>query len=182
MTSEEEMHLQAFQALQAAREVAQVIEGGQPSAASGEGVILASRVVTYARRADSTADLALERALRERPGLRLLYTRALSGMALAASPRAAAASEARVMQRRIGDHLLEIVPEADGMAWLVLRLADGAPAVTMLELRGPDGTGKRLALGEPIDGVIQLPLDERFPELAGLTELIGDPGTEIYLL
>ncbi len=179
MTGHDDLHLQAFHALQAHRAA---MQSAVAEAGSATAPIPASRMVAYARRADSTADLALERALRERPGLRLLYARVLSGIAVAASPRAAAASDARVTQRRIGEHRLEVVPEADGLSWLVLRLADGAGAVTMLELRGPDGTGRRIALGAPIDGVIQLPLDEAFADLAGVAQLIGNPGTEIYLL
>ena len=175
--AEDDLHFQAFHALQATRDVIDTVAAGANAAA-----IPASRIVAYARRADSTADLALERAFRSAPGLQLLYRRALSGVAQASSMQAAAASETQVTERMIGPHLLEILPEADGLSWLVLRLADPAPAVTMLELRGPDGTGRRIALGEPIDGIIQVPLDEGFPELAGLAALIGDPGCELYLL
>ena len=174
MSVDEELHRHAFAALQARRAAADEGSGTRP--------VPASRIVAYARRGDAMADLALERALRAEPGLQRLYRRALAGVAQASSIRAAAASGTQVTHRRIGAHRLEIVTEADDMPWLVLRLAEGAAPVTMIELLAPDGTARRLALGAPIDGVIQLPLDPAFPELAGIAGLIGDPGSEIHLL
>lgn len=174
MSAGENMELQAFVALQDLR------AAGESGCAAGR--IPASRIVAYARRGDSTVDLALERALRHELGLRRLYAKALGGIAIASSPRAAAASEARVTRRSIGAHSLEIVSEADGIPWLVIRLAEGSAPVSMIELRRPDGTGRRLDLGAAIDGVVQLPLDPAFPEIAGVADLIGDPATEIYLL
>jgi hypothetical protein len=177
MIKENDAHLQAFAALQDMRLAA---ERGrdEPTVRS----IPASRIVAYARRRDSTADLNLERSLRREPGLSILYRKALSMVAQAVSMRAIAASGSRVTHRLVGDHSLEIVSEADDMHWLVLRLAHTRAPVTMIELRGSNGEGRRVALGEPIEGVIQLPLDPAFTELTGIAELIADPATGIYLL
>ena len=177
MNGEKELHARAFAALQDLRAAAR-----SGSDASHGRRIPASRIIAYARRANSMADLHLERAMRREPGLQALYRRALSSVACASSTRAAAASAARVTRRPVGDHIIEIVTEADGMPWLVLRLAENSAPVTMMELRGPGGVGRRVELAEPIDGVVQLPLDPSFPELSGVAELIGDPLTEIYLL
>jgi len=135
MTSQDDLHLQAFAALQDIRLVA---EHGRHD--ENLPSLPASRVVAYARRRDSTADLHIERSLRREPGLSLLYRNALSGAAQAVSMRAIAASGSRVTHRLIGDHSLEIVSEADDMQWLVLRLADTRSKVTMIELRGVSRT------------------------------------------
>jgi len=177
MTVDDEMYLQAFVALQEMRAATET----EPQV-PGMAAVTASQIVAYARRDTSVADFRVEAALRNDAAMRLVYRKALSGIAQMASLRVAAASEASVAQRRIGEHQLEIMTEADGMAWLVLRLADAYKTITMMELRAPDGSGRRIALGEPIDGVIQLPLDPAYPELAGLSDLIGNPATEIYLL
>lgn len=177
MTTKDDLHFQAFAALQDVRMMAAL---GKPDANFHS--LPASRIVAYARRRDSISDMRIERSLRQEPGLNLLYRRALSGAALAVSMRAIAASGARVTQRLIGDHSLEVIVEADDMQWLVLRLADTRSQVTMIELRGSNGDGRRVELSEPIDGVIQIPIDAEFPELAGVADLIADPATEIYLL
>ena len=177
MTTKDDLHFQAFVALQDIRLVAE--QGYQEENLQS---LPASRIVAYARRRDSISDLHIERSLHQEPGLSLLYRKVLSSAAHAVSLRAIAASGSRVTQRLIGDHSLEIVSEADDMQWLVLRLADTRSKVTIIELRGPNGEGRRVELSEPIDGVIQLPLDAEFPELAGIVDLIADPATEIYLL
>lgn len=177
MTTRDDLHFQAFAALQDVRMMAEL---GQPD--ENFNLLPASCIVAYARRRNSISDMRIERSLRQEPGLSLLYRKALSGAALAVSMRAIAASSAQVTQRLIGDHSLEIICEADGMQWLVLRLADTRSQVTMIELRGSNGEGRRVELSEPIDGVIQIPIDAEFPELAGVADLIADPATEIYLL
>jgi hypothetical protein len=93
-----------------------------------------------------------------------------------------AAAADRVTERRIGDWRLEVVEEMGDMPWLVIRAPAGAVAVTMMEIRRPDGTGRRLNLGTPIDQIFQLPLDPGFAELAGLIEWLQDPSTEIHLI
>lgn len=174
MSVNEELHLSAFEALQEMRKGAE--------AETTSDLVPVSKVVAYARRTDCTADLALERSLRRNDGLRAVYRRALSGVARASSLRAAAAAEAQVARRAVGDYVLEIVREFEDMSWLVLRIPEGAAPVTMIELRGSDGAGRRLDLGQPIDGVLQLPLDQGFAELAGIADLLSDPATEIHLL
>jgi len=143
--------------------------------------VTASMIVAYALRKTATADLFIERALRAQPGARRLHALALGHVARASSYSVAAAAD-RVTERQIGDWWLEIIEERDGVSWLVLRAPAGATPITLLEMRRPDGEGRRLNLGEPIDNVFQLPLDPGFAELAGLDDWLQDPLTEIHLL
>lgn len=173
-TSSGDLHLAAFAALQDFRDLASADE----EAPSG---VTAAMVVAYARRATVTADLAIERALRSLPGARRLYALALGQVARASSLSVAAAADI-VTARWIGDWRLELVEEHGGFPWLVLHAPPEAAPVKMLELRRPDGEGRRLDLGVPIDNIFQLPLDPGFEELAGLIDLLRDPLTELHLL
>lgn len=171
---DEDTHQEAFMALQrfAARDE---IEGcRQPDLA-------ASRIVAYAQRKDAILDLEVERALRSHAGARALHAGSLGRVAVASSLSVAAAAD-QVTERHIGDWHLEILQEADNAPWLVIRGPEGAAGITMMELRLPDGTGRRLDIGAPIDGVFQLPLDPRFAEMVGLIEWLRDPATEIHLI
>jgi len=170
----DETHLQAFAALQDLRVASEAAERPMPG-------LSASRIIAHARRNNSTADLQVERALRASPAARQLYAVALGRIVRASSLSVAAAAD-QVTERRVGTWRLEIVQETDGMAWLVIHALDQGPVVTMIELRRPDGSGRRLHLGTPIDQVFQLPLDPEFAELAGLIAWLQDPATEIYLI
>lgn len=167
-------HLVALAALQDFRELAST----RAEAPSG---LTASMIVAYARRATVTSDLMIERALRTHPGARRLHAFALGQVALASSISVAAAAD-RVTERAIGNWRLEIIEEHGGFPWLVLHAPPGAAQVTMLEMRRPDGEGRRLDLGAPIDNIFQLPLDIRFAELVGLIDWLQDPLTELHLL
>jgi hypothetical protein len=172
--SPDNLHLAAFAAIQDVRDLASVGE----DAPAG---VTAAMIVAYARRGSVTADLAIERALRMQPGARHLHALALGQVARASSFSVAAAAD-RVTERRIGDWLLVLIEEHDGIPWLVLHAPPGAALVTMLEMRRPDGEGRRLDLGAPIDDVFQLPLDSDFAELVGLIDWLQDPLTELHLL
>jgi hypothetical protein len=169
-----ELHLVAFASLQDLR-------ASSPSTPATVASITASAIVSYARRTTVTADLAIERALRLNPGARRLYGHALGQIARASSLSVAAAAD-RVTARMLGAWRLEIVSETASFPWLVIHAPHGAPPITMIELRRPDGFGRRVELGQPIDMVFQLPLDPGFEELAGLVDWFEDPSTEIHLL
>lgn len=175
MTVRSDLQQSAFAALQEMRG-----EGGVDSTAPRS--ISASRIVAYARRENTVSDLTIERALKEQPGLRRLYLSALSRSAIASSPLAAAASEAKLTERFVGEYQIEIFEEEEGPPWLVVRIPEDAVEVSTMELRRPDGTGQRLNLGQPVDGVLQLPLDPDFEELVDVLELLNDPMTAIHLI
>lgn len=170
----DDLHLEAFVALQNFRAPA----SDWQQVSSG---VTAAMIVAYARRRTVTADLAVERALRARPGARRLHALALVQVVRASSLSVAAAAD-RVTERQIGDWRLELIEEQEGFSWLVLHAPSGAAPVTMLEMRRPDGEGRRLDLGAPIDNIFQLPLDPGFAELAGLLDWLQDPLTELHLL
>ena len=173
MMSETEAQETAFAALQELR--------AQPSPGA-KALVPASRVLAYARRETDLVDLGIERVLRHSPGLGLLYRAGLTEHARAYSDCAAAAAGGRITQRQVGPYSLEVLEEEDdAIPWLVIRIPDGAPPVSMIELRTRDGDGRRVELGQPIDAVLQLPLDPGFPELAGLIDWLRAPDTEIYL-
>lgn len=170
----ENIHLEAFSALQAMRANYGTSEPRSPC-------LSASQIISYARRKDATADLQIEHVLRSFPGFRELYYAALSEVVRASSISVAAAAD-RVTERWVGGWHLEILEEIGGFSWLVIRAPEDGPEITMIELRRPDGSGRRLNLGSPIDQVFQLPLDPAFAELADLVEWLQDPSTEIHLI
>lgn len=172
--SRDDLHLAAFAALQDFR---LLFSDRNETSAS----VTAAMIVAYARRRTATADLAIERAIRTQPGAWRLHALALGQVAQASSLSVAAAAD-KVTERQIGDWRLELIEERDGFPWLVLHAPPGAAPVTMLELRRPDGEGRRLDLGAPIDNIFQLPLDPGFAELAGLIDWLQDPLTELHLL
>jgi hypothetical protein len=170
----EDMHLEAFMALRR-------LSARAERAGSGQSGPIASRIVSYAQRKDAILDLEVERALRYHAGARALYAEALGRVAIASSLSVAAAAD-EVSERRIGDWHLQILQENDDLSFLVIRAAEDGEEISMMELRLPDGTGRRLELGAPIDGVFQLPLDPEFAELADLIEWLKDPATQIHLI
>jgi hypothetical protein len=174
MVSSDDSHFTAFAALQNFHALLSDRE-------ESHSAVTAAMIVAYARRATVAADLAIERALRMQPGARRLHAIALGQAARASSLSVAAAAD-RVTQRLIGDWRLELIEEVGGLPWLVIHAPPGAVSVTMLEMRRPDGEGRRLDIGVPIDNVFQLPIDSSFAELAGLIELLQDPMTELHLL
>lgn len=171
---DENIHLKAFVALQAMRANCDTTEPSVPC-------LSASQIIAYARRKDATVDLQIERVLRSSRGKRELYFAALRGGVRASSISVAAAAD-RVTERWVGAWRLEILEENDDFQWLVVRTPEEGPEITMIELRRPDGSGRRFNLGSPIDQVFQLPLDPAFAELADLVEWLQDPSTEIHLI
>lgn len=171
---DEDMHQEAFMALQR-------LSAHDESVVPGQLRATASRIVAYAQRKDAVLDLEVERALRRHAGARALHAAALGRVAVASSLSVAAAAD-EVNERRIGDWHLQILRETEDVPWLILRAPEGGAEISMMELRLSDGTGRRLDLGAPIDGVFQLPLDPKFAEMAGLIEWLQDPATEIHLI
>ena len=169
-----EDHLRAFSAIRDTRAAMET------STQASEGVI-ASVIVAYARRETTTANLNIERRLRQSAGARALYAKALGHVAQASSRSVAAAADL-VSARRVGAWQIEIVDEPDNGAWLVIHAPEGVDPIKLIELRRPSGEGHRLNLGEPIDQIYQVPLDPRFEELSDLLGWLRDPFTEIHLI
>lgn len=155
--------------------------GGRADARGARPRIPVSRILAYATDETQVADMAIERALRTEAGARALYLNALSDAAIVESPVALAASGATIAERHIGETTLRLATEA-GVDWLILTLSESTPAVKALELRAREGEGLRVRLPEPVDGVVQLPLDPAFPELVSAATLLRDPQTMLYLL
>lgn len=172
--SPDDLHLAAFAAIQDVRDLASVRDDARTGVTAG-------MIVAYARRTTVTADMTIERTLRMQPGARHLHALALGRVARASSLSVAAAAD-KVTERRIGDWRLELIEERGGFPWLVIHAPLDAAPVTMLEMRRPDGEGRRLDLGAPIDNVFQLPLDPGLTELAGVIDWLQDPLTELHLL
>ena len=172
--SDDDRHLVAFGAMQRLR-------SDRFDAEHDHKKNMASRIVAYGRRMDSLVDLQVETELRRSAAARMLYVASLSRVVTASSVSVAAAAD-RVTVRYIGEWRLEILEEADGTSWVVIHGPDRNSRVSMIEIRRPDGVGRRLGLGTPIDGVFQLQLDPKFEELADLRAWLRDPGSEIYLI
>ena len=145
-------------------------------------LISAAAIMSYAARDTSVSDFRIEQAMRGAPNLRKLYHHALSQHAQAISPQAIAAAEAQTDLRIVGPYRLEILTEDDAMDWLVIRIPETAPEIQFMELRGAGGEAARIALGDAVAGVIQLPLDASFAEMENVRDLLRDPATEIFLL
>jgi hypothetical protein len=174
MATPDDAHLAAFAALQDLR----ILVSDRAKAPEG---VTAAMIVAYARRGTVTADIAIERALRAQPGARQFHAIALGQIARATSLSVAAAAD-RVTERQIGDWRLQLIDEHGGFPWLVIHAPHGAPPITMIELRRPDGSGRRVELGQAIERIFQVPLDPGFEELSGLVDWLEDPLTEIHLL
>jgi hypothetical protein len=171
---DENTHREAFVALQH-------LATSYDSQGSHKSGPTASRIVAYARRSNATANLTVERVLRSSPGARAVYAAALGRAAIASSLSVAAAAD-QVTERRIESWHLQILQEADNSLWLIIRGPEDAAEISMMELRLPDGTGRRLDLGAQIDGVFQLSLDPGIAEMVGLIEWLRNPATEIHLI
>ena len=170
---------EAFTALRDARALAEA------AAMPGAAGVSAAHLWHHAAREGDAIDLRIERHLRRHPGARMVYARALAARAAGFSSIAAAAASDRVLARRLGPHRLQLIDEG-GITWLTLTLGDVAGAEAgrryALEALGADGSSQRIDLGAPIDGVLQVPLEPRFAELARLKALLERPDTAVYLL
>ena len=145
-------------------------------------LISAAAIMAYAARDTSLSDFRIEQAMRSAPNLRKLYHHALSQHAEAISARAIAAAAEQTDLRIVGPYRLEILTEDDSMAWLVIRIPETASEIKFMELRRADGKAARIALGNAVAGIIQLPLDPSFSDMEGVPDLLRDPATEIFLL
>ena len=170
---------EAFAALRDARAMAEA------ATSPGAAGISAARLWHHAAREGGAIDLRIERHLRRHRGARAVYARALAARAEGFSPMAAAAASARVQERRLGPHRLQLIDEG-GITWLTLTPGEGtrleAGRRYGLEALGADGSSQRIDLGAPIDGVLQVPLEPRFADLAKLQALLERPDSAVYLL
>ncbi len=141
-------------------------------------------LLAYARRDHrAPANFAIEQAIRTDPAVARRYRNLLAGMAFAFSPVALAAATEPVPSRVLGQWRLRVSAPAGLSPVLVLeQLAPAAPAPTAIEAVGAAGGAIRLALPDPVNRSIQLPLDGEFAELAAFHRLIADPETSIALL
>lgn len=173
---DEETHFQLYCAVSDRNAVEDLARTAPPSS-----LVPVSSLCSYAERADGLFDLKIERLLREQPMARSVYSKAVGNMASSYSLMAAAAGGARANTRVVGNYKLEIVDEEE-IAYIVLHQTSEDEHARWIEVRSPDGRGGRAELGEPIGGVIQLPLDPRVAELREIDEVIRQPDTQIFLL
>lgn len=145
------------------------------------GRISVLRLMRYAARTDSVADLEIEAHLRRNVRDRALYTRLLANSSSAWTPVARAASDGQVTSRRIGPHRAELVREGKD-SWLVISLGEDHRMPFAIEARGADGAGVRVHLGMPVNGSLSIPLDPAFAELRDLEALFGKPETALFLI
>ncbi|WP_232629923.1 hypothetical protein [Methylobacterium sp. Leaf118] len=126
-------------------------------------------------------DLAVVRAIRADPDAARRYRTMLGAQALAHAPRAAAASDGRLLQRRVGPFALEILGgEAGAPPLLVLRVEQGPMPRTIEVWLGDEAV--RLDLGPPIGDAILLALDPAVPEADALGRMLRDPACAVFLL
>ena len=138
-------------------------------------------LLRYAQRpADAVADLRIEGAIRRDVRLRQRYERLLDGLAMQASSVALAAATGDRVVRRIGAATLRLI-ESEGFSTLVIELpaAESVPAI--LDLTGSSDM-VRIPLADPVDGLIQIPLDQSNRHFDRVMALLRDPQTAMRLL
>ncbi len=156
--------------------------GGAVHAARKPGSPSMRALLAYARRDHrAPADFAIEKAIRTDPTVARRYRNLLAAMARAHSQVALAAATETVPSRTVGEWRLRVSAPEGLPPVLVLEPQAPAPAPTAIEAVGPAGGPIRLALPEPVNQAIQLPLDSDVAILDAFHRLIADPATEIFL-
>lgn len=143
--------------------------------------VTAMRLVAYALRDDSVADMAIERTLRENQQARILYRNAMARRSADMSQLAAAASDARSTVRFVGNCKVECV-EDTGSAFLIVHLPVETVPPRFLEVRDTAGYGHRLELPDPVQGIVQLTIDPRNDTLVAAYDLMQRPDSALYLI
>lgn len=140
----------------------------------------ASEIVAYARRQANTADFRIEARLRTSPRAYRIYTEALRSTGAFHSELARAAASGGEVVRWVDRYRVRLIDERLSKV-LLIDVPSDLTAPDAIEARTPDGAGARVQLGLPIDDMIQLSLDPRFPELDALRIALEDPTSEIFL-
>lgn len=136
----------------------------------------------HARRAaGAPVDFAVARALRSDPETAARYRTLLSGVSVAHAPFAIAASDGAIRERRVGLYTLTLTPAEDGAPPLLVVACGEAPAPTAIELARA-GASVRLALPEPVEGMIVIALDPGIEDAAAAAVAFEDRATEIFLI
>jgi hypothetical protein len=148
--------------------------------AAGETASLAaSRLLAFAR-GDLRDAAAIRRAMLANPALRRLVRHMAESGAAYVMPEAIAASSTEFPTRRTEGCAVKVIASRAGAGayYLVIELADpGKPAPKLLMLCEPEGQLEQIALPAPIDGVIQVGVDEA----SGIPPLLRNPKTAIFL-
>ena len=119
-------------------------------------------------------------ALIANPALRRLYRRMAEDGALYAIPQAIAASTAEFPERRVDGCRVRVLPSrADsGTYYVIVELTDQIDrAPNLLIIYDPADRIEQLPLPAPVDGVIQLLIDEA----GGVPAMLRDPKSAIFL-
>lgn len=141
-----------------------------------------TRIITHAERGpDSVFDFAAERYIRANSGARMFYYGLLDRIAVANSPVARAASGEKVTERRLGGNVVKLLREDSGL-YLVIEVSDPGSSGYEIEARDNQAEGVRVRVGAPIEGIISIRIDPRFPELEDLARLLEDPTSSLWLL
>jgi len=134
------------------------------------------------REPGTPVDFRIEKAIRSEPRVMAQYGRLLSLKARGVSAMAAAAYDNSAAHRRLGDFTLDVVEEEGAPPALVIeRLAEGAPAPTMIEAVSIEGV-VRVALPQEIDRHIVLDLPREDHERDLLRLMLANPAAGVYLL
>lgn len=149
--------------------------GGSAAASS------ATQLARYAARHSAVIDLSLERHLRSNAQALWLYHGFLATQSVARSEMAAAASAGKIDRRVVGEHVVKLVDER-GRLYLVVEIKGKGPVPSLIEVRGKDGLGCRVHLGNPIDGIVQQRLDPSNSDHKILSDLFRTYDTVIYLM
>lgn len=135
----------------------------------------------YARREPGAPPLlVIERAIRTDAATGARYRAMLAAIAVAHAPFAIAASDGRIVRRRVGPCTIEILEAADAPPLLVIHL-NGIDRPSMMEIAHGEER-LRLALPAPTADAIVLSLDPANAEAAVLDRLLRDAASEIFLL
>ena len=136
---------------------------------------------TYAYvQGDFSRALAVKTALVANPALRRLYLRMVEDGALYAISQAIAASTAEFPERRMDGCRVRVVPShaAAGTYYVIVELTDRTVrAPNLLIVYDPADRIEQLPLPAPVDGVIQLLIDEA----GGVPAMLRDPKSAIFL-
>jgi hypothetical protein len=134
------------------------------------------------REPGSPVDFRVEKAIRTEARASSQYGRILALRTRGMSVMAAAAYDNSATHRRLGDFTLDVVEDEGAPPALVItRLAEGAPAPTMLEAVSIEGV-IRVALPEEVDKTIVLDLPKEDRERDLLRLMLANPQAGVYLL
>lgn len=138
----------------------------------------AGDLYAYAR-GDTRCASAVKTALIANPALRRLHRRMVEEGALYAMPQAIAASTVEFPERRVAGCRVRVMPSRADAAtyYLVVELTGAARVPALLIVYDSTDRIEQLSLPAPVDGVIQLLIDEA----GGIPAMLRDPKSAIFL-